>query len=58
MSVGALVEKEAHRRRARVVSILYELVEDTDAVSVQLEDVAQPRRQRLVLPERLDVLEP
>ena len=58
MGMGALVEEEAHRRRARVVSILYELVEDADAVSVQLEDVAQPRRERLVLTERLDVLEP
>ena len=56
--MGALVEEEAHRRRARIVSILYELVEDADAISVQLEDVAQPRRERLVLTERLDVLEP
>ena len=56
--MGALVEEEAHRRRARIVSILDELVEDADAISVQLEDVAQPRRERLVLTERLDVLEP
>ena len=49
----ARVQHQPNLRRARVVRVLHELGDDPGAVRVRVQDVAQARRERLVLPERL-----
>ena len=53
----ALVKHEGDLGGARVIGILNELMQDADAVGIELEDAVQPAGERLVLAEGLDVLE-
>ena len=52
-AVVPLIQKESHMPRACIVSILDQLHQDARAVCVGVNDVAQPRRQRLALAKRL-----
>ena len=57
LSMRALVKHEGDLGGARVIGILNELMQDADAVGIELEDAVQPAGERLVLAEGLDVLE-
>ena len=50
------VQQEGNGRRACIVGVLNQFMENSHAIRVQLEDVVQPACERLVLPESLDVL--
>ena len=56
-AMRALVQHEGHAGGARIIGILYDLVQDAHAIRVQPEDVMQPAGERLVLPKCLDIFE-
>ena len=53
IAAAGLVEEEADLGGAGVIRVLYQLRNDSWAVGVRVEDVLEPRGERLVLPERL-----
>mmetsp|Transcript_49137 Transcript_49137/g.129659 ORF Transcript_49137/g.129659 Transcript_49137/m.129659 type:complete len:272 (-) Transcript_49137:709-1524(-) len=55
---GATAHHHRHLARARVVSILHQLVEDLRPVRVQLKNAPKPSGQRLALPKGLRFLQP
>ena len=56
VAMTRLIKKECDLRRARIVGVLNELMQDARAVRIQLEDVVQPRCERLVLAKCLHIL--